>query len=254
MVSYNTAGRMGNALFMAANCISYAMKHGLEFSIPNTTTHSFWNPTAVMHLHNHKWNPALETVTVLEPHFHYAPIPFEETWRYKNIILQGYYQSPMYIDEYRDKIIELFNFPWKCKSDVCSLHGRFGDYREIVGKHIIIDELYIRSAIELIKKEKGISRFKVFSDDIPFFKSNFGHIYDFEYSTNSSIEEDLVEISCCHSNIGSSSTFSWWGAYLNLNSDKIVIQQSKWFQDGWKDEYGRDVNTKDIIPPEWIKL
>jgi hypothetical protein len=252
MVSYNTSGRLGNALFMAANCIAYAMKHGLEFSIPRTSTHSFWNPTAVTHLYNPNWNPQLETITVNEPHFHYAPIPFEESWRNKNIILNGYYQSPLYIDEYRDKILELFNYPWELKPDVCSIQARFGDYLTIPGKHILVTEPYLRSAIRMIKSEKGIHKFKVFSDDLAYFQKHFGHIYSFEYSTNKTIEEDLIEGSCCHSHINSSSTFSWWMAYLGRNDDKLVVTQREWFGRGWIDEYNRPVDTKDIIPKDWV--
>ena len=82
-----------------------------------------------------------------------------------------------------------------------------------------------------------------------YFQNKFGHLYNFEYSTNSDIMQDFIEISCCHSNINSSSTFSFWGAYLNRNPEKIVITQEKWFQTGWD---GAD--TKDIIPSTWIKL
>ena len=254
MVSYRTAGRLGNALFMAGNCISYALKNGLEFSIPRTSTDAFWNPTAVTHLYNPNWNPYLETITVNEPHFHYAPIPFEEDWRNKNIILNGYYQSPMYLQGYRDKILELFNFPWELKADYCSIQARFGDYLTIRGKHVLITEQYLRDAIRMIKIEKNIHKFKVFSDDLGYFQKNFDHIYGFEYSTNKTIEEDLIEGSCCHSNINSSSTFAWWMAYLGRNEDKMVITPEKWFGEGWRDEYDREVQTHTIVPENWIKI
>lgn len=254
MVSYNTSGRLGNALFMAANCISYALKHGLEFSIPRTSSDAFWNPTAVTHLYNPNWNPYLEKVIVQEPHFHYAPIPFEESWRDKNIILNGYYQSPLYIDEYRGKILELFNYPWHLEPEICSVQARFGDYLTIPGKHILVSETYLITAISLIRSAKNIHKFKVFSDDIPYFKKHFGHLYDFEYSTNTSIEQDLVEGSCCHSNINSSSTFAFWMAYLGRNEDKMVITPEKWFGEGWKDEYNREVITNTIVPDGWVKI
>jgi hypothetical protein len=254
MVSYHTSGRLGNALFMAANCISYALKHGLEFSIPRTSTDPFWNPTAVTHLYNPNWNPQLEKIIVNEPHFHYAPIPFEESWRDKNIILNGYYQSPLYLEGYRDKILELFAYPWHLEPEICAVQARFGDYLTIEGKHILISEPYLRAAIDMVKKGKGIHRFKVFSDDLRYFKQNFGHIYDFEYSTNKTIEEDLIEGSWCHSNINSSSTFSWWMAYLGRNEDKMVITPEKWFGEGWRDEYNREVITNTIVPDNWIKI
>lgn len=253
MIYFNSYGRLGNFLYMTANAAALSLRHGMEFSVPNVSTHSFWNPVYLPHLHK-PFNRNLPTVIIKEQQFHYEPIHWSDDWNDKNVMLDGYWQSYKYFHEYRDKIIELFGYPWHCIEDTCSIHARFTDYKTITGKHILITKQYLESAMDLVIKEKGIRKFKVFSDCIPDFKLEFGGLYDFEYSTNLGIEEDLVEISCCTSNIGSSSTFSFWGAYLNRNPDKMVIQQSAWFQLGWRDEYGRLVNTKDVLLPEWVKL
>jgi len=91
--------------------------------------------------------------------------------------------------------------------------------------------------------------FKFFSDEISWCRQEFGNRQDCEFSTNTNEEQDLIEMSCCEHNINSSSTFSWWGAWVNRNPDKIIITPKDWFTTGWM-----GMNTGDIIPPEWIKL
>jgi hypothetical protein len=242
-------GRMGNALFQAAATIALALRNGAEFSIPTQTSHEFWSPLYLQHLVNPKWERGRVDRIITEQQFHYAEIEYNREWNNQQVMLQGYWQSEKYFADFKDEIVRLFNFPWHHQGSVCSIHARYGDYLTIAGKHILIDDSYLTRAMKLITELTGIKRFKVFSDNLPLFKERHGNLYPFEYSTNNGIVEDLVEISSCHSHINSSSTFSWWAAYLNRNPHKTVITQMKWFQDGWD-----GANTNDIVPESWIKL
>lgn len=253
MVSFLPQGRCGNFMFEAAACIGYALKHGIAYHIPNRTTHEFYNPLYLQHLCNPSYNPHNQRIVVREKNFHYDELPFEESWGGQNIILNGYFQSFKYYQEYRKEVLNAFNLHWELKPDMCSIHARYGDYLIYTNKHIVVDEEYVYRAMRLVHEQIGIERFKVFSDDIPLFKQRHGHLYDFEYSANGDIMTDLVEASCCHSNIGSSSTFSYWIAELNRNPDKIKTVQSKWFVDGWS-ESGLPYNTADLLDDKWVKL
>jgi len=56
-------------------------------------------------------------------------------------------------------------------------------------------------------------------------------------------------MSCCHHNIIANSSFSWWSAYINTHSNKIVCYPSVWF--GPTMSYH---NTSDLCPDEWTKI
>lgn len=252
-VSFLPQGRCGNFMFECATAWAYAKRHGLEFSVPKYTNSDFHCPIYLHHLQHPNYNPNEPRIVVRETNFHYNEIPFEEDWRGQNILLNGYFQSWRYFNEYRDEMLDAFDLHWELIPDVCSIHARYGDYLTIEGKHIVIDEPYLLAAMEIIKAETGIVKFKVYSDNLELFKKRHGHLYDFEYSTNTDIITDLVEISCANSQINSSSTFSWWGAYLNRNPDKIVVTGRQWFQPDWK-ENTQPVYTHDLLLPEWIKL
>ena len=71
-------------------------------------------------------------------------------------------------------------------------------------------------------------------------------VVDFNRGDEGAYDDMLLMKSCKHFIIGNS-TFSWWGAWLNQNPDKIVIAPKKWFS-GW------DYDTKDLIPETWIKI
>lgn len=249
MISYLPMGRMGNCLFQAAATIALALRNGADFSMPFSTSSDVWSPIYCKHLQNQKWQQGRVDIIIEEKQFNYDPIQYDKNWNTKQVLLKGYFQDERYFVDFKNEIIDLFNFHWELKKDVCSIHARYGDYLTIPGKHIIIDDDYLRKAIKEITERTGIVRFKIFSDDVNMFKSRHGNIYQFEYSTNTNEVDDMIEISSCHSHINSSSTFSWWSAYLNRNPEKVIITQREWFQHGWD---GAD--TSGIIPSTWIKL
>lgn len=166
-----------------------------------------------------------------------------------NSFLSGYWQNETYFKDIRKVLLEeiqlyaqekngeFYHVENKIKnSNAVSIHIRRGDFLDIINRSIfkILEMDYYKRAIELIKLRVSNPQFFIFSDDIDWAMSNMGFLNDPVY-VNSSTElkdhEELILMSHCKHNIIANSTFSWWAAWLNQNSDKIVIQPKSCFRD-----------------------
>ena len=66
-----------------------------------------------------------------------------------------------------------------------------------------------------------------------------------EYDESIDDFEELIIMANCNHSIITNSTYHWWAARLNHNTNKIVIAPKTWFFDGSK---------IDIVPPDWIRI
>ena len=182
----------------------------------------------------------------------------------KNVYLKGYFQSEKYFLTAKDIIKADFTFQNDIiknikefstsliNSNSVSVHIRRGDFNKDLSTadyHGTLNLDYYKSAIEFIRAKISDPSFFVFSDDIDWVKENFpmpGATFVSNTITKNHFE-DLYLMSQCRHNIIANSSFSWWGAWLNNNPEKIVIAPQKWFNKGPKD-------TQDLIPEGWLKL
>lgn len=245
MVTFTPQGRMGNYLFELATAMGYAFKNNIEYTAPFITLHEFWNPIYLKHLQNPKYNPNLPQAVIREYQHQYQELPFNESWRDVNIVLSGYWQTEKYFKNYRQQILDAFNYEWNLNKGLVSVHVRRGDYITFSEKHPAVPVEWYEEAMSMFPDKK----FVFFSDDIEWCKENFKHRNDCSFSEGRSIEEDLIEISQCEHHINSSSTYSWWGAWLNRNEDKKIYTPKLWFTENWG-----NLNVDDIVPETWIKL
>ena len=183
---------------------------------------------------------------------------------YDNTYLTGYWQSEKYF-KFVEPILrqELqFREPMDEKNramirqiretNAVGLHIRRGDYvsnREYRQTFGICDLSYYRNAILHITSKVPDTRFFVFSDDPVWAKENMGVSNTAFVTHNQGTDSyrDMQLMSLCQHNIIANSTFSWWGAWLNPNPDKIVIAPKNWFADA-------RLHNKDLIPDTWIVL
>lgn len=178
-----------------------------------------------------------------------------------DIYFSGYFQTDKYFRRIRSDVLNAFtlkvplnlenqkilNKIQKTKNSV-SIHVRRGDYVQLQHIYGITDTEYYERAIEYISKNVKEPHFFVFSNDIEWCRKNIKTNHSITFVDINTAETgyfDLELMRNCKHNIIANSSFSWWGAWLNENPDKIVIAPQQWFFDG---------RSTDILPDDWIKL
>ena len=135
-----------------------------------------------------------------------------------------------------------------------SLHVRRGDYVSdpvVLKKHGIVGLDYYAAAMARMLVHEPAAKFYVFSDDMEWVRTNLPIAAPVEYVTLNGPDqpqEDLRLMSRCRHHIIANSSLSWWGAWLNPGTDKVVIAPRQWFTP----ESKRD--ARDIVPPSWIRI
>jgi hypothetical protein len=184
-----------------------------------------------------------------------------------DIYLEGYFQNEKYFVDIRDELLKDFTiknniskYTKQIKEQILdakitvSLHIRRGDYvsdSNTNSIHGTCDLEYYNKAKDLIHNKYNGVKYFIFSDDIAWVKENL-KIDDALYIDSEEKRiphEDIYLMSLCSHNIIANSSFSWWGAWLNQNSDKIVIAPKKWFVDDVMNNQSRDIVCKD-----WIRI
>jgi len=149
---------------------------------------------------------------------------------------EGYFQSEKYFSDYKDEIINEFQFKEKLQApegNSVAIHIRRGDYAEFANIHLVCTPFYYENAVAYIQSKVESPIFYVFSDDIEWCKQNVKvpepcHYID---NLNKPSSHDMQLMSLCKHNIISNSTYSWWAAWLNQNPDKIIVAPDRWFAD-----------------------
>ena len=125
-------------------------------------------------------------------------------------------------------------------SNSVSLHLRRGDYLTPENQAMfggICTKEYYENAVHFIKERVEHPVFYIFSDD-PSYAANEYRGKEFkivDLNKGSSSFYDMYLMSQCKHNICANSTFSFWGARLNCNPEKLMIRPLKqkncdWYQ------------------------
>jgi len=255
-------GRIGNNLFQIATGASLAAKHHTDFQVYPEDYFAPYpdNCTLANYLKQFEKN-ILRNVKILnekpkistchqEKEFCHEEIEYTD-----NMMIEGFFQTEKYFNP--SIVRKLFEIDTETRTyiekyygklfddEITSINVRRGDYFKAIDNHPICTIKYFKKAINRIGVKK---RFLVISDDISWCKKMFRGD-NFIFIDNEPPIIDLYLQTLCTNNIISNSSFSWWGAWLNPNPNKIVIAPDPWF--GVAYQYK---DTKDLLPSSWIKI
>jgi len=256
---------------------SYPDSYCRQFGLDNfNTNYSFANKNivkAISYLRKHEFLSRLLHKTFFKKHFEFLVWDFVDENNFSdveniinNIYLDGYWQSEEYFKDIRKTILKDFEIKKSLseknleiekrisQTNSISIHVRRCDYVNdpVTNKiHGTCNVEYYLKAVQLMKEKVSDPHFYIFSDDSDWASENIVFNGKKEYIKHNIGNDscfDIYLMSLCKHNIIANSSFSWWGAWLNQNKEKIIIAPDRWFVD-------EEMNDKcKIVPSEWIKI
>lgn len=180
------------------------------------------------------------------------------------IYLNGYFQDENFFLPIRRILLREFSFPnleslcptWLAcilsADNAVSVHVRRGDYltSKALAFHGVLTPDYYQAGVQLMNSRVTNAHYFIFSDDPDWCCDHL----DFPGQKTVVITKqkawvDMALMSKCKHHIIANSSFSWWAAWLNDNTEKLVIAPRKWFADEMANSvYGC------IIPQNWMKI
>lgn len=279
MITCNLMGGLGNQLFQIFATISYAINTRNQFKFLNVSTlgsgsttirNTFWN-SFFSKLKLFLYDNIPQPIHVIrEKDFTFNELPIYEM-NNNNCLIYGYFQSYKYFHEnyemicriiglqkMKEELIQKLGLNGEYLKKCVSMHFRLGDYKKVQYFHPLATYDYYINSLSFIQNKTN-ETFNVLyfceDDDIDDVLETINKLKeefpDYKFIRGDNTLEDweqMLFMSCCHHNIIANSSFSWWGAYFNSSSDKIVCYPSVWFGEIAKN------NTKDLCPPEWNKI
>jgi hypothetical protein len=238
VVSCNLYGQLGNQLFQIATTLAYAWDYDAkpifpelnhqEYRISYNRDHIFFRLDASAA--PRPWKNAFYATSESST----ERIPFQldqylhgyfQCWHHfhhqRDRLLDILSPSPSYLQQIKEKYGDLIDHP-----NTVSIHVRTGSKHKHETEHFRFVGLdYYRRAVRLFPED---SLFVVFSDRIDWCKNHFGFCKNVVFIEGNDHILDLFLMSMMKHNIMGNSTFSWWGAYLNANPNKMTVVPFPW--------------------------
>ena len=188
-----------------------------------------------------------------------------------NTFIEGYFTSRDFFIDYIDVVKRQLTFKSgpsdtnkkmidRIRSEnAVAISFRLGDFLAHPWQNVCSIQYYQRCIDYLAVRCQNL-RFYVFSDDLNWVKQNFktNHPTTFMDFNAPDYMEDFRLLTHFKSHIIANSTFSWWGALLADDKDKLVLAPEYWLspdKSTYKNDFGdKVVDFSGVLPAEWIKI
>lgn len=177
-------------------------------------------------------------------HFWETDLYHPEIFSFTDMYLTGFWACEKYYADILPQLRKEIVFPSSEEVKNCrtisemkqnmsvSIHIRRGDYLDPENAALfggICTQAYYDGAIRTVLDRCPDAHFYLFSDDPAYVREHYrGEQYTVvDWNTGVNSFYDIQLMSSCRHNICANSTFSFWGARLNPNPDKIMIRPAK---------------------------
>lgn len=258
-------GGLGNQLFQIFATIAYSLQHNIDFLFEYNENlgkrNTYWN-TLLTSISDHVIITVPPTTLVNQGTHGFVKLAAPK----ENIMLNGYFQSFKFFDDQLKTIlkmidVEKFQKKYIKQKNSISLHFRRGDYKDLQDCHPIMKiDYYVNSLNYILLLDETLDDKTIVyyfceeedlesvEKDVVILKNEFRDKFVFVRHLEHADWEEMISMSCCKHNIIANSSFSWWGAYLNRDPEKIVCYPSIWFGPLIQE------NTDTMFPEKWIKI
>jgi Glycosyl transferase family 11 len=273
MIITRLAGGLGNQMFQYAAARAYSLRTGHDFAVDLLDVqlnkdrnyeleHLNCCPKKVGVWHRVRNNGIIVDERVTTPE-HFTSMTLD------HLDMIGYWQDERYFRDYEKQIRNDFTLYEKqirhdftlydalddennaamlqqiraCENPV-SVHIRRGDY---VGNpvHPVMEPDYYLAAMNKIELDIENPTYFIFSDECQPMLFRRNNIHDVTINDPNHGYFDLELMKNCKHHIIANSSFSWWGAWLGNNPERVVVAPKQWFSSG---------EHRIALPERWVRI
>lgn len=238
-------GGLGNQMFQIATAYSTAKTQRKRLCVNNTLKSSH---SSVCYFNNIFRKIEVNNALPYKDGDLYKEPPEDFTQRLnipyfdnEDKLLWGFFQNEKYFNHNRTEILELFvaepermdylTMKYPAHTNGIFIHYRRTDYLQDKRYNMVGNEYY-QYCIRQMREKYPQATFYIFSDDIAYCQQQT-YLMELPYKqfiTDENDVDSLYLMSLCKlGGIGTNSSFSWWGGWLNTNESKVVMYPQQWF-------------------------